>query len=68
MSSRIFIYNVLFIYKTVIMNGLVYFIAGFFEFLGIWLSLPAVICNTIANFLYGASGFNNDNEDNVDEE
>lgn len=49
------------------MQGLFYFIAGFFEFLGIMLSLPAVICNTIANYLYGVSGLDNNNEDNIED-
>lgn len=48
------------------MQGLLYFFAGFFEFMGIILSLPAVICNTISNYLYSTSGLDNYNEDNMD--
>ena len=58
----------LFIYKTVIMNGLLYFIAGFFEFIGIFLSLPAVIFNTIANYFYNMSGLTDYNDTNENEE
>ena len=44
------------------MEGLYFFIAGFFEFVGIIISLPAIICNTISNYFYGLSGFNNNDE------
>lgn len=48
------------------MQGLLYFFAGLFEFLGILLSLPAIICNTISNYLYGVSGLDNYNDENMD--
>ena len=44
------------------MEGIWYFIGGFFEFVGILLSLPAIIANTLSNYFYGLSGFNNNDE------